>query len=116
MKYILILATALLVMSGCTTQYQATNYDDVYFSPKNQPAATQHAMIVNTPEADANAYKSTEQAQPQEEQPVQAEVNENQDSTYYTDDQQYATNNNVNADNGYNEDNYYDYAYSARLR
>jgi hypothetical protein len=108
MKYILFLATVMLVMSACTTQYQATNYDDVYFSSKNQPPVTKHSMVVKTPETDVNAYNR--------EEPAPAEANENQDTAYYAENQQNAADNNVNTDNGYNEDDYYDYAYSARLR
>lgn len=96
----------MLVMSACTTQYQATNYDDVYYSPKNQPQVAKHALVVNTPETGANAYDQNEQNQ--------AETNTYPDTTNYAQDQQYAAD--TNANTGYNPDDYYDYAYSARIR
>ena len=58
----------MLVMSGCTTQYLATNDDDVYYSPKSQPLPTKHQVVVVTPETNANT---------------------NQDVNYNTDNQQY---------------------------
>jgi len=113
MKYIFILATILLVMSACTTQYQAGNYDDVYYSPKSQPPAPKHQMVVKTPEADANAYS---QGESQQAQQAPAPIYYDQDTIFYADDQPYVTENDPNADYGYNSDDYYDYAYAARIR
>ena len=88
MKYFLILATVVLVMSGCTTPYQSTGYDDVYYSPSNQPPVVKHATVVQAPETNYNTYP---------------------DTTYYADNQQYVdTINNGGA--------YYDENYAARIR
>ena len=35
--YIYLLAAGLLAITACTTQYQAKNYDDVYYSAKEKP-------------------------------------------------------------------------------
>jgi hypothetical protein len=116
MKYILIFATVLLVMSGCTTQYQATNYDDVYYSSKNQPPSAKHPMVVKTPETDLSSYTRDVPSQSQQDQVASADVNGNPDSLYYNEDQQHTTDNNSTLRDDYNNDDYYDYAYSARLR
>ena len=60
MKYIFILASIMLVMASCTTQYPATYSDDVYYSPKTQPVK-QQTMVVRAPESDINSYSQQPQ-------------------------------------------------------
>ena len=91
MKYILFLASVMLVMSACTTQYQASNYDDVYYSSKNQQPEPKHSMVVKTPESDLNSYSGNETSQPQQEQTATNRVYDNPDSTGYSENQQYSS-------------------------
>ncbi|MEI6059770.1 MAG: hypothetical protein WCR72_03625 [Bacteroidota bacterium] len=117
MKYFIpIVAAVLFLFTACTSQYQATGYDDVYYSSKNQPQAPKHPLVVKSPETDISAYAPASSAQPQQEQQANTADYSNFDTTYAAGDQQYSSGSGENVDNGYNQDDYYDYAYSARLR
>ena len=110
MKYIVpIIAVVMLAFTSCTTQNQVTGYDDVYYSPKNQAPAPNHSLVIKTPESDVSSYTRKEPVQ--QEQSQESVV----DTTNNTENQQY-TDGNSNVDNGYNQDDYYDYAYSARIK
>jgi len=111
MKYTFIFAMALLVITGCTTQYQTSNYDDVYYSSKFEPVKKQ---TLNISPADANQTNQGELTQ--QEQVTPAEGNYEQDSLTFAENQPYESDSIQGYTLNYNEDDYYDYAYSARLR
>ncbi|MCK9617955.1 MAG: hypothetical protein M0R21_08995 [Lentimicrobiaceae bacterium] len=114
------LAGIMLVFASCTTAYQATsNDDDVYYSSKRkqpqQVKEEKHIVMVEdrnvtTPESDYEAEQS---------QPVENYTPDNsqlQESQPVTESYQDENGNNITNNYYYNTDDYYDYAYSARLR
>lgn len=118
MKYfnILFIAGAIL-MTSCSSQFQARNYDDVYFPTDNQQVE-KHYIVVKEPQTDINNYT----VQPQVQTNNESQVAENYPQEGYNDDTNYATTEDYSIDNNpssvniYIGDDYYDYAYSARLR
>ena len=93
MKHILFLTAVMLMVSACTTSYQATGYDDVYYTPSSQPAVVKHTVTVKTTEQNMAAVP---------------------DTGYY-DNQQYASGNNTYPDTNYAASQYYDESYEARI-
>jgi len=110
MKYfITFMVAAMFVITSCTTQNQTAGYDDVYYSPKNQPPVPKHSMVIKTPETDLNTYNSgTNEAASPDQSYTDGSVS-NTDTTYYTDEQSASG-------NLYDQDDYYDYAYSAQIK
>jgi hypothetical protein len=125
----------MLMMSACTTQYQArATYDDLYYSPndavaldqskKSEQPAEEQAPVDNY-SADNQQYQYSEQASDQQtytadENAYSGEGDYYQDETYdYSANDQYtdpSTGNTYITNNYYDSDDYYDYAYAARLR
>ena len=101
MKHILFLASVLLILSACTsTQYPVSSNDDVYYSPNSQPPPVQKQTVV------VKTTTTETYAQPQQGEPAPTEVYTNTDTVY----------NSEIPSNVYNQDDYYDYAYSARIK
>ena len=78
----LVAATALL-LTGCTTQYQArATYDDLYYSPKDAVAQKAPETTAKSAEyTEPDQYTPTEQYQQQQQ--AQAENNYAYDENYY---------------------------------
>jgi hypothetical protein len=106
-SYIFFLAAGLLVLSACTTQYQAKNYDDVYYSAKGKQA-DDRSFVVKPTKVEPSQFT-------QSEQPQQAQSGQGNSVAV---DSSYTGNSggDTYVENNYNGDDYYDYAYSARLR
>ena len=110
MKYFIpIMVAVMLIITSCTTQNQTAGYDDVYYSPKNQPPVPKHSIVIKTPETDLSTYNSSGSEALQQESSTAVGNYSNEDTTYYADQQNYSG-------DGYNQDDYYDYAYSAKLK
>jgi len=103
-NYIALVAVSLIFITGCTTQYQARNYDDVYYSSKNKPLEIRTVV-------------EPQQVQPAEPQAANAETAQgyaepaNSDTANYS-----AGEGDTYINNNFYSDDYYDYAYAARLR
>ncbi len=112
-KY-LIFSLTVLTLSACSSTYSARsgNYgDDVYYSGRSEsPTQIQEPAPVNN--ASPEDYTSTSQANSNSiDQNSGERFQKNTDSTTTSDGKTYITNNYY-----YDEDDYYDYAYSARIK
>jgi hypothetical protein len=120
MKSLSIIAIPLvaLLLGSCSSTQQASNKaygDDVYYSPKananeqtankQQPASSTPATEYSTPVKDADQGQSVNQ-----ENRFDYDGNSSSTQTTGQDGNTYVTN------NYYNDDDYYDYAYTARIR
>ena len=119
-SYIFYITACLLFLTACSAQYQTKNYDDVYYSARNKQA-DDRSFVVKPTKVEPSQNAQAEQ-QPQAEQPARELSNQynseqgttgsnNSDSTQYT-----TPEGDPNVANNYYGDDYYDYAYSARLR
>ena len=119
-SYIFYITSCLLFLTACSAQYQTKNYDDVYYSARNKQA-DDRSFVVKPTKVEPSQNAQAEQ-QPQAEQPARELSNQynseqgttgsnNSDSTQYT-----TPEGDPNVANNYYGDDYYDYAYSARLR
>ncbi|HOW32536.1 MAG TPA: hypothetical protein PLP88_13310, partial [Bacteroidales bacterium] len=115
-NYIALVAASLIFITGCTTQYQARNYDDVYYSSKNKPMEMRTVVEPQQTQPTGNS-QAVEQVQPAESQVSAAETTEGYADPVYTDTEQYTSaDGDTYITNNYYSDDYYDYAYAARLR
>ena len=123
-----LLAISIIFLSACTTSYQAGGYDDVYFSKGNNP------VVSSTNQAPTAVAPAS--AEPVNSQPVATPDNKSytgdgenvgeyygSDQPAYTDNQTYTdengnnyVTNNYYYGNDFVYDDYYDYAYSSRIR
>ncbi|HNP48410.1 MAG TPA: hypothetical protein PKL85_06205, partial [Bacteroidia bacterium] len=125
----LLTASALLFLGACSSTYHAGTApaDDVYYSskdyskpatqsyPQTPPAAPTDYSQSNSGSTDQNTnqnnsgqdqsgnYSNDQSAQPNSDYSTSEQTQDGQGNTYIT-------------NNYYNDDDYYDYAYSARLR
>lgn len=108
-----------LFLSACSTMYQAQVYDDVYYSPKNQAAP----VVKSTPAQPGDQYSNagnnssaSKQSQEYTQVPAEEQIYDNDQSQVGTEQYSNPDGSNYNSNSGYNDDDYYDYGYSARLR
>lgn len=114
-KYIALVAAGMTMLAGCTTQYQARNYDDVYYSSKNKPLEIR--TVVEPQQTPATGSQSVEAVRPAESQQPATADNQGYNEPSYSDTEQYSTpGGDTYITNNYYTDDYYDYAYAARLR
>ncbi len=125
-------ASLILVATSCSSTYHAgsSTPDDVYYSTKdanqNQPAqAKTQPPVQQTPEAPAPSTYSTDNSNYQQDNQGNQQQNtsndNNQTSSQQTPDysnssQSRDANGNTYVTNNYYNDDYYDYAYSAKLK
>ena len=125
---------SVLLLTACSTTYQAGVYDDVYYSSKDkpvpnnmpaaQPAQQNTQAYDNTPATNPTYQESQVSSQNYSQSNNQASNYDNGNGQYDNQgssaNQQYTdpngANNVTNNYYGYDSDDYYDYGYSARLR
>ncbi len=114
-----IVTTALLTLSGCSVQSGLASYDDVYYNPSD---AEQYQEVEkrqsNYNNEKQNQYAKNSRAYNERlRRSNTPENNQIQDTNYYEQDSLNYKSDNQDGDYiYYNEDDYYDYAYSARIR
>ena len=114
--YISIIAASLFLIVTCNAQNQSKNYDDLYYSAKDKKS-DDHSFIVKPQKVEPSQAVPAEEPEPVVDPSVQytdeelAQAQAADDSSRYEspDGNTYITNN-------YYGDDYYDYAYSARLK
>ena len=111
MKSIALSAAAIFTLASCTSSQQASNAysDDVYYSSKaNKPAETvQTQQQVQQPQQDVSDQSVSNQGSSTS---AENRFDYNDAGTTTQDGNTYVTN------NYYSDDDYYDYAYSSRIR
>ena len=123
---ITLFAATMLLATACTTQYQArATYDDLYYSP-NDAVALEQSKTTAKPVKSQDRFTDNQQTQYTDQQSYTNDDSVNsgeaeyyQDGTYdYSANDQYTDpgTGNTYITNNYNSDDYYDYAYAARLR
>lgn len=127
---ILFAAPVLLVMNACSSTYHAGNAtpDDVYYSSKDYPKNQAQATYPATPPAAPSDYSQPnatydQNSSDQNNNQSYQDQNSGQQNGYSSEPQPSTTTttqdpqgNTYITNNYYNDDDYYDYAYSARLR
>ncbi|MBK7213402.1 MAG: hypothetical protein IPH88_08960 [Bacteroidales bacterium] len=103
----LLIACSLALLTACTSQYQARNYDDLYYSTREKKV-DDHSFVVKPSKVEAEPVNSPESGSTGQWTGAST-PSQNNDSTQQTMDQGYSS-------DSYFMDDYYDYAYSARMR
>jgi len=116
-SYITILAASLIILNACVAQNQSMSYDDVYYSAKDKKA-DEHTLVVQPKKVDPSGFTKAEaSAVPNED--VKERLTDEELATAMPDSgtSEYTSpEGDTYISNNYYGDDYYDYAYSARLR
>jgi hypothetical protein len=110
------LAAAFFIIAGsCSSTYHSgsTNTDDVYYSPNNKNQNQQQPSVSRGSSASDYSTNPTQQDNSGTNQQSNSGTSQNQNSDYYGDK---PADSHANSNNNYNNDDYYDYTYSSRLR